>query len=311
MERWEPPVAPDSPAIEKSRSPLSFFRGQDAVPETVEILVPRIAIAFMLLLPSSGRVPAAWLSVAGPLLVLLLLAGGTLQSSWGSPLSRASWLMDGLILGILSPVLVVNAFSATGSGPLRRAESSVYLQTIVAATIIVIGLILFGSRLRGRQALSWGVLFVPAPLSVIALVSAYSDFKTTSIVLALAIAWFAAAVITSVAQIVSGGFAVVFPAIGYVFYVFLAALITGCGFAFGGRPAPVSVVHPVFIIVIGIALLAPLIPSGEGFFGDTFPPRKGPRSRRSTRRSRQRHPQPRSRSTDESVDLDDLEDFRT
>ncbi len=311
MERWEPPVAPESPPAAKPRSPLSFIRGQDAVPETVEILIPRIAIAFMLLLPSSGRVPSLWLSVVGPLTVLLLLAGGTLQSNWGSPLSRASWLMDGLILGILTPILVVNAFAATGTGPIRHAESSVYLQTIVAATIVLIGLILYGSRLRGRQALSWGVLFVPAPLSAIALVSAYADFKTTSIVLALAFAWFAAVVVTGTAQVVSGGFAVVFPAISYAVYVFLAALITGCGFAFGGRPAPVSVVHPVFIIVLGIALLAPLIPSGEGFFGDSFPPRSGVRSRRSERRSRQRHPQRRSRSADESVDLDDLEDFRT
>jgi len=311
VERWEPPLAPEPLPSASSRSPLSFFRGQDAVPETVEILIPRIAIAFMLLLPSSGKVPAIWLSVAGPLLVLLLLAGGSLQSRWGSPLSRSAWLMDGLILGILTPILVVNAFAATGSGSLRHAESSVYLQTIVAATIIVIGMILYGSRLRDRQALSWGILFVPAPLSAVALVSAYADFKTTTIVLALAIAWFAAVVVTVIAQVVSGGFAVVFPAIGYVFYVFLAALITGCGFAFGGRPAPVSVVHPVFIVVLGLALLAPLVPSGDGFFGDSFPPRRGTRSRTDRRRGRQRHPQRRSRSADDSVDLDDLEDFRT
>ncbi len=311
MERWEPPVASEPTTTTRTRSPLSFIRGQDAVPETVEILVPRIAIAFMLLLPSSGRVPATWLSISGPSLVLLLLAGGTLQSRLGSPLSRSSWLMDGLILGILTPILVVNAFAATGTGPLRHAESSVYQQTIVAATIVLIGLILYGSRLRGRQALSWGVLFLPAPLTAIALVSAYADFKTTSIVLALAIAWFVAVIVTATAQVVAGGFAVVFPAISYAVYVFLAALITGCGFAFGGRPAPVSVVHPVFIIVLGIALLAPLIPSGEGFFGDSFPPRGGTRASRSLRRSRQRHPQRRSRSTDETVDLDDLEDFRT
>lgn len=310
MERWEPPVAPEPAPTPKSRAALNFVRGQDAVPETVEIVMPRLAIAFMLLLASSGRLPALWLSAAGPLTVLILLGFGTLQSSWGSSLSRASWLLDGLVLGILTPILVVNAFAATGSGPLRHAESSVYLQTIVAATLVVIGLILYGSRLRGRQALSWGILFLPAPLTVIALVSAYGDYKTTSIVMALSIAWFTSIVVTLVAQVVSGGFAVVFPAISYVIYIFAATLITRCGLTFGGRPAPVSFVHPVMIIVLGISLMAPLVPSPERFFGDSLPRRGARRGQRARRRS-QRHPQPRSTSIDDSVDLDDLEEFRS
>ncbi len=311
MERWEPPVGPEPATTTKARSALSFVRGQDAVPETVEIILPRLAIAFMLLLPSSGKLPALWLSAAGPLVVLVLLGMGSLQSAWGSPLSRASWLMDGLVLGILTPILVVNAFAATGSGSLRRAESSVYLQTIVAATIVVICLILYGSRLRGKQALSWGILFLPAPLTAVALLSAYGDFKTTSIVLALSIAWFTSVVITVVAQVVAGGFAVIFPALSYVVYVLAATLITHCGLAFGGRPAPISFVHPILILVLGISLLAPLVPSTERFFGESLPRRRPSRGRPRNGRHAQRHPQRRSRSIDDSVDLDDLEDFRS
>jgi hypothetical protein len=310
VERWEPPLAPETVVPSKTRTPLSFVRGQDAVPETVEIIIPRLAIAFALMLPSSGKVPTIWLSAAGPLIVLILLGLGTLQSTWGSPLSRAAWLLDGLVLGILTPILVVNAFAATGSGPLQDAESSVYLQTIVAATVVLIGLILYGARLGGREALSWGILFLPAPLTAIALVSAYADYKTTTIVLALSIAWFTSVVVTAIAQVVSGGFAAVFPAISYALYVFVANVLTGCGLAFGGRPAPVSFVHPVFIVVLGLSLLAPLVVRAGLMIGRSRRP-PGPGRRRARGKSRERRtPQRRSRSIDDSVDLDDLEDFR-
>ncbi len=311
MERWEPPTSPSPTTPSRTRPSLSFVRGQDAVPETVEIIIPRLGIAFVLLLASSGKVPAIWLSATGPLLVLILLGLGTLQSNWGGTLSRASWLLDGLVLGILTPILVVNAFAATGSGSLKIAESSVYLQTIVAATVVVIGLILFGSRLRGRHALSWGILFLPAALTAIALMSAYADFKTTSIVLALSIAWFVSVVVTSVVQIIAGGFAIVFPAISYATYIFVAALLTGCGLSFGGRPAPISLVHPVFIVVLGFSLLAPVVPSPERFFGDSLPRRRSSRRPARRREKISNRPQRGSRSIDDSVDLDDLEEFKT
>ncbi len=311
MERWEPPVAPEPAETPRSRSPLNLIRGQDAVPETVEIIIPRLAIAFMLLLPSSGKLPSIWLSAAGPLMVLVLLGMATLQSNWGSALSRAAWLFDGIVLGILTPILVVNAFAATGSGPLHHAETSVYLQTVVAAMIVLIGLILYGSRLRGRQTYSWGILLLPASLTAVGLLSAYADYKTTSIVLALSLAWFATAGVTIVAQVVSGGFAVVFPALSYLAYVIVAATLTGSGLSFGGRPAPISFVHPVLIVVLGLSLLAPLVPRSEEFFGDALPRRSLARRSAPSKRSRRRRPQRPPRTFDDTVELDDLEDFRT
>lgn len=310
MERWEPPVNPEPAEVKKHRAPLVFSSGQDAVPETVEIIIPRLIIGFMLLLPASGRVPSIWLSGVGPLMVLVLLGFSTLQSTWGSSLSRAAWLMDGLALGLMTPVLVINAFAATGNGPLHHAETSVYLQTIVAATVVLIGLVLYGSRLQNRQALSWGILFLPAALTAVGLLSDYADFKTTTIVLALAIVWLFADVVTAISQMVSGGFAVILPAISYGAYVFVVALKTGSGLSFGGRPAPVSFVHPIFILVLGVSLLAPLVPSVNRLVDDVAAPSKRIRGA-PRRRRRNSNPQRGSRSTNDSVDHDDLEDFRT
>ncbi len=311
MERWEPPVAPPETSTAASRPTRTFLHGQDAVPETVEIIAPRLAIFFALVLPSSGKVPAIWLSAAGPLLVVFLLGMGALQSRWGTQLSRAAWVMDGITLGIITPILLVNAFAATGTGPLRHAESSVYLQTIVAATIVLAGLTLLGSRLRGHHAFSWGILLLPSALTTVGLMSAYADYKTTSIVLALSLAWLASIVITVVAQVISGGFAMILPLIGYGLYTLACNLVTGCGLDFGGRPTPVSFVHPVFIVVLGVALLAPLLPTGERDLVGDLPVRRrrGKRSKRP--RKKQRRPQRGARSGRDQIELDDLEEFRT
>ena len=270
-----------------------------------------MAIFFTLVLPSSGKVPPLWLSAAGPLLVVLLIGMGTLQSRWGTTLSRAAWVMDGITLGVITPILVVNAFAATGTGPMHHAESSVYLQTIVVATIVLVGLTLYGSRLRSRHAFSWGVLLLPAALTTVGLMSAYADYKTTSIVLALSLAWLAAIIITVVAQVVSGGFAMIFPLIGFGLYTLGCILLTGCGLAFGGRPAPISFVHPVFIVVLGIALLAPLLPAGERDLAGNLPGSGRSRRKARRRRNQPRRPQPGSRSGRDQVELADLEEFRT
>lgn len=273
--------------------------------------VSRIAIASYFFLPSSGRVPSLWISAVGPLLVVLLVGMGTLQSRWGSPLTRTSWLFDGLTLGILTPILIVNAFAATGDGPLSSSERSVYLSTVIGATIVVLGLVLYGSRLSGLRAYSWGILLLPSALSGVAVMSAYNDYKTTSIVLALSVAWFISVPVTIVAHAVSDGFAAIFPAVSYVLFVIVASIITGAGLAFGGRPAPVSVVHPVLLFVLGIALLAPLLPEPQPLNGIPLTRRRTPPGRRSRARRRRPQPRPRDYFGDETYELDDLEDFRS
>ena len=309
VERWEPPVSPEPGTKSASRIPLSRIRGQDAIPESIEMAVSRIAIAFYFFLPSSGRVPSLWISAVGPLLVVLLVGMGTLQSRWGSSLSRTSWLFDGLTLGILTPILIVNAFAATGNGPLSSSERSVYLSTIVGATLVVLGLVLYGSRLSGLRAYSWGILLLPAALSAVAVMSAYNDYKTTSIVLALAVVWFISVPVTIIAHSVWGGVAAILPAVSYVLYVIAAYFVTRSGLAFGGRPAPVSVVHPVLLFVFGIALLAPLLPDPQPLGGMPIPRRSAAR-RRSKPRGRRPQPRPRYHD-DETYELDDLEDFRS
>jgi hypothetical protein len=306
VERWEPPVSPESSTKPSPRLSMSHIRGQDAVPESIEMAVARIAIAFYFFLPSSGRVPSLWISVLGPVLVVVLVGMGALQNRWGSSLTRTSWLFDGLTLGILTPILIVNAFSATGDGPLSSSERSVYLSTILGATLVVVGLVLLGSRSSGLRAYSWGILLLPAALSGVAVMSAYDDFKTTTIVLALSAAWFVSVPITIIAHAVSEGVAALLPAATYVLFVIAADILTSSGLSFGGRPAPVSVVQPVFLTVVGVALLAPLLPSPQ------------PRARRRTTANRRpprrksRQPQPRARyREDDPYELDDLEDFRT
>jgi hypothetical protein len=236
---------------------------------------------------------------------------GTLQSRWGSSLTRTSWLFDSLTLGVLTPILIVNAFSATGDGPLSGSERSVYLATVVGATLFVLGLVLYGSRLSGLRAYSWGILLLPAALSGVAVMSAYNDYKTTTIVLALSVAWFISVPVTIISHSVSGGFAAIFPAVTYVLFVVAADILTGSGLNFGGRPAPVSVVHPVLLIVLGIALLAPLLPDPQPLNGIPLA-RRSTAGRRRSSRAKGRRPQPRPRYfEDESYELDDLEDFRT
>jgi hypothetical protein len=166
--------------------------------------------------------------------------------------------------------------------------------------------VLLGSRLSGLRAYSWGILLLPAALSCVAVMSAYNDFKTTTIVLALSAAWFVSVPITIVAHAISEGLAAVMPAATYVVFIVAADILTSSGLTFGGRPAPVSVVQPVFIIVVGISLLAPLLPSPQ-----PRARRKVDSKRRATRRSGRR-PQPRARYREEDpYELDDLEDFRT
>jgi hypothetical protein len=270
--------------------------------------VARLAIAFFFFLPSSDKIPSFWISVAGPILVILLLGMGTLQSRWGSPLSRTSWLFDGLTLGILTPILVINAFAATGDGPISSSERSVYLATVVGATIVLVGLVMYGSRLSGLRAYTWGILLLPCALTGIALLAPYDDYKTTSIVLALSLAWFVSVPVTIIAHSVSGVVAAIFPAISYVIFVIGTIAITGSGLSFGGRPAPVSVVHPVLLIVLGVALLAPLLPEPQPMGRK----RRHMQQRRRTAPARSRRPRPRSALIeDEPFELDDLEDFRS
>lgn len=306
MQRWEPPVASEPVTPARTRSPLGLIRGQDAIPEAAEIIIPRLAIGFALILPSSGRVPVIWLSLAGPLLVVALLGMGTMQSRWGTRLSQTAWVMDGISLGILTPILLVNAFAATGSGPLHRAETSVYLQTVIAAAIVLLGMTLYGSRLPRRQASSWGILLLPASLTAVALLSAFADYKTTSIVLALSISWFVAAAVSTVSQVASGGLAIVLPAVSYAVYVFVSAFVTGSGLSFGGRPAPISFVHPVLIVVLGLSLLATLVQGGRRSRGDVRP-----RTRRAGGNRTGKRPPRREARSSPAIDLDDLDDFRT
>src|SRR6185312_10654401 len=245
VERWEPPVSAEGSTRPASRLPLARIRGQDSIPESIEMAVARLAIAFYFFLPSSGRMPSLWISVVGPILVVLLIGMGTLQVRWGSSLTRTSWLFDGLTLGVLTPILIVNAFAATGDGPLSSSERSVYLSTVVGATVVVLALVLYGSHLSGLRAYSWGVLLLPAALSGVAVMSAYHDYKTTTIVLALSVAWLVSVPVTIISHSASGGFAAILPAVSYAVFVIVAAIVTGSGLSFGGRPAPVSVVHPV------------------------------------------------------------------
>ena len=270
--------------------------------------IARLAIAAFFFLASSNQTPSFWISVAGPILVVLLIGMATLQTRWGSPLSRTSWLFDGLTLGILTPILVINAFAATGDGPISSSERSVYLATVVGATVVLVGLVMYGSRLSGLRAYTWGILLVPCALTGIALLAPYNDYKTTSIVLALSLAWFVSVPVTIIAHSISGVVAALLPAASYVIFVIATAAITGSGLSFGGRPAPVSLVHPVLLIVLGVALLAPLLPE----------PRPIGRARRHTPQRRRaaaapgRRPRPRAMAADDDpYELDDLEDFRS
>ncbi|HEX7102033.1 MAG TPA: hypothetical protein VF201_05260 [Nitrolancea sp.] len=278
------------------------------MPESIEMAFARLAVAFFFFLPSSDQTPSFWISVAGPILVILLIGMATLQTRWGSPLSRTSWLFDGLTLGILTPILVINAFAATGDGPISSSERSVYLATVVGATIVLVGLVMYGARLSGLRAYTWGILLLPCALTGIALLAPYNDYKTTSIVLALSLAWFVSVPVTIIAHSISGVVAAIFPAISYVIFIVATIAITGSGLSFGGRPAPVSVVHPVLLIVLGVALLAPLLPEPRPI----GPKRRHTPQRRRTAPARGRRPQQRTAAADdEPFELDDLEDFRS
>ncbi|HVX30064.1 MAG TPA: hypothetical protein VHA53_06250 [Nitrolancea sp.] len=308
MERWEPPASSEASPRSTARSSLTRVRGQDSVPESIEMAIARLAIAAYFFLPSSDQTPSFWISVVGPILVIVLIGMGTLQTRWGSPLSRTSWLFDGLTLGILTPILVINAFAATGDGPISSSERSVYLATVVGATIVLVGLVMYGSRLSGLRAYTWGILLLPCALTGVALLAPYDDYKTTSIVLALSLAWFVTVPVTIIAHSISGVVAAIFPAISYVLFVIAIVAITGSGLTFGGRPAPVSVVHPVLLFVLGVALLAPLLPEPRPL----APKRRRTPQRRRTAAARQRRSRPRTASPDdEPFELDDLEDFRS
>jgi hypothetical protein len=93
-----------------------------------------------------------------------------------------------------------------------------------------------------------------------------------------------------------------------VIFIIATIAITGSGLSFGGRPAPVSVVHPVLLIVLGVALLAPLLPEPRPI----GPKRRRTPQRRRTAPARSRRPRPRTAALDDkSFELDDLEDFRS
>lgn len=229
--------------------------------------------------------PAVQAGLAVFLLLCLLL--GVLRAwSTGWPPWGTVWLIDFATLSLLTPILVWNGFIASGPPRMLAAERSAYLETVIAAFLLLVLLGGVAGWVAGRRVGVAGILLLPAVIQAPALASALPDYRDATVFAALAGAYALAALVTAVAWLAPSTWRLWLAPLAAVVYLVVLILGPGLG-ALPRRPAPVSNFHPL-LIAFGVLLVAaaPLfgIRPGRPALGSLRLRRSGPRRARTRRR---------------------------
>lgn len=276
MERWEPPVGMDRRAARRERREKQKANRRLALPEALELSAGRIVVAFAFMVPFTLPVPENALLVFGPLLVLALGFLAFLVKKWGAAISRQIWASDVVSLGLVVPVMVINAFAGGGNDALRPDESTTYVQTFSLLVILLGALFVYAIRLAPPRSGLWGIVLLPAALSIVSISTAYGDFRENTVAGVVAIAWLVAAIGTILTRLTFSGVALYLPFITLMAFIVVSRFVWPELFSLGGRPSPVSALHPLLFFLAALSLLAaPLAQYGNANGGPK-------RSRRAT-----------------------------
>ncbi|HET7034160.1 MAG TPA: hypothetical protein VFI42_00615 [Thermomicrobiaceae bacterium] len=249
-ERWEPPAATAHGAARARRR-----RTQTNWGAALELVSGRLLAALIFLIGGLSRAPALWLPLAGCALVAGLILAGCRYHGRAGAAAQVIWLADAATLGVLLPLLLFNAFAATGAAPLRASEEAVYLETAAGVLLVLAGLFLAVSWRAGADRLLTAVALVPAALLVPGLAEAHRDLRDATVAAMLALAWLLAALISLAARWLGGQPGRLLPLAGYLGFTFIL-LIGDPGFVtFGGQGAPVGLVEPLLLLLCGLGLL--------------------------------------------------------
>jgi hypothetical protein len=165
------------------------------------------------------------------------------------------WTIDAVTFGLLTPLLVIAAFAGVGDGPLRPAESSTFLQTILAALVVLVGLAIFAAA-RFRGAL-YPVALLPAVLAAPGIALAYDDFRLTPVAMGLSFVWLVSALGTLVVRLLTRRPAQALPFALYAACMVVVLTLRPGLATLGGRPAPVGASVPLFLIAGAAILVLP------------------------------------------------------
>lgn len=255
MERWEPSTSTQE-------------RARVAPPRVVRPAGDRRAVWANAILAAGGRagiglaligsrvVPLPALVQAGlSVFVLLALLLGTFRA-WrtGWPAWGTVWLMDFATLTLLTPVLVWNGFVASGPARMMAAERRAYLETILAAFVLLVLLGGVAGWIGGRRVGLAGILLLPAVLQAPALVPALTDYRDATVFVALAGVYLLSALATGAAWLAPSAWRLWLAPLAAVVYLIVLLLGPGLG-ALTQRPAPVSGFHSL-LIAFGLVLVA-------------------------------------------------------
>lgn len=250
-ERWEPPVA-------AAREPGRARRrgGPTDWGVALELLGGRLLAALVFLVGGLSRAPAFWLPLAGCALVVGLILMGCFYHGRAGAAAQLVWLADAVTLGVILPLLLFNAFAATGAAPLQASEAAVYLETAAAALLLLAGLFLAVSWRAGADRLLAGVALLPAALLAPGLAEAHRDLRDATVAGMLALAWLLAALVSLAARWLGHRPGRLLPSLAYLGFI-LVLLVSDASFAtFGSQGAPVGLVEPLLLLLCGLGLLA-------------------------------------------------------
>lgn len=255
MERWEPPAPPADPARAEVSigQPASDRRELWAM--AFSSAAGRAGFALLCLVPRLVAVPSSAL-VGGGVLLVLGIAAVVLRALRGRPPWLVTWLADLVGLGLVTPLLVMNAFVAADALPLLPAERSAYLQTAVGALVVFV-LLAGGAWWLSRDA-AWlaGLAMLPAALQIPALLGTLDDFRDATVLTALGAAYAVAALATVAGWFLPRVARGWLPAAVFGAYVGVLILLTPGLRTVSERSAPTTTVQPLLLLVAAGALVA-------------------------------------------------------
>lgn len=293
MDRWEPPSRRTAPAAAPRRvratPPSVDQRGIWA--NALLASGSRAAIMGFLLLAWIGALPIDMLLVAAVTLMLGLFLVLAFSWSEGLPEWGTVWLMDFVILTLVTPIVVWNGFVAAGRAAMLPPEIRAYLVTFVAAFVVLALVTALAAWIARSMRPVAGVLLLPAVLQAPGLAATLGDYRDATVTIALATAYLVAIGATLAAWLVDVRLRLWLAPAAALIYM-LGWMVLGPGVApLGASPALVKALHPLLIILsLGLVVIVPvlgIVPLGRLARGATRPPRR----RRPRRRAVPRDPE--------------------
>lgn len=285
MKRWEPPV----PELAGSEDQPGL-RGRRLLTGRLSVWIlsglGRIAAAAAFAVPLMTPELRSWAPAIVIALVLLLVAGVGLAWRLGTPAWGVIWLNDLLVLGLLTPSLVLAGYVASGEAPLQAVGWLAYLEIYVPAIAALAGMTVLAKWL-GRTRLPGGtpILLLPGVLQVLALTTVLDTYRDVTVAAVLSSAYLIAALGTFLSPVIRPGWRAWLPLVMIALYLVILST-TGSGLAALRKIQAPLVLTQMLLLLVALAALV-TVPARVTFVvRDTGTALIGPRESAAPRRSR-------------------------